>query len=217
MTGLRKSSTLGAIEHHRVSAIIRTSDRDLAANAMAAAVDGGIRLVEFTMTTPDALGLIEEFAGRPDLTVGAGTVMTRAMAREAVAAGAAFLVSPICDPEVVAEAAKLDVVSIPGAQTPTEMETAHRCGADLVKVFPAPAGGVDFIRAIRGPLPHLRIFPTAGPTPDNFTEYLDAGCVGVGLVRSLFEPDDLSARHFHAIRDRAALVAERLAAWRKDA
>ena len=181
---------------------------------MEAAVAGGFRLVEFTLTTPGAFELIARFSERAELTVGAGTVMTLDNAREAVSAGAKFLVSPICDAEVIAEAAKLDVVSIPGTYTPTEMETAHRLGADFMKVFPAPAGGVEFIRAVRGPLPHLRLFPTAGPTPDNFIEYLDAGCAGVGFVRSLFEPADLATRNFDAIRDRATVIVRRLATWR---
>lgn len=202
-----------AIERERISAIIRTDDRSLAADAMAAAVEGGFRLVEFTLTTPGALELIAEFSRKPDLIVGAGTVMTTELARDAASAGAGFLVSPICDPAVVDEAARLDLPMIPGAYTPTEMETAHRCGADFVKVFPAPPHGVDFIHAIRGPLPHLRLFPTAGVTPDNFLEFLDAGCAGVGFVRSLFEPADLTTPNIAAIKERATRITRRLASW----
>ena len=201
------------IARERVSAIIRTDNQALAADAMRAALDGGFRLAEFTLTTPGALELIADCCKRPDVLVGAGTVMTPELAQEAVAAGARYLVSPICDPKVVEAAAALDVAIIPGAQTPTEMETAHRCGADFVKVFPAPAGGVDYIRAIRDPLPHLRLFPTAGPTPENFLEYLRAGCAGVGFVRSLFEPADLQALNFSAIRQRAAGIIQRLRDW----
>ena len=211
-TGRQRISA--SIARERVSAIIRMDDQGLAARAFEAATEGGFRLVEFTMTTPGALELIARFAENPDLIVGAGTVMTPSMARDAVGAGAKFLVSPHCDPEVVAAAAALDVPSIPGAYTPTEMETAHRLGVDFVKVFPEPAGGIDFIRAVRAPLPHLRLFPTAGVTPDNFVEYLDAGCAGVGFVRSLFVPSDLAARDFGAIRDRARRITQRLAEWR---
>jgi Entner-Doudoroff aldolase len=201
------------IEHHRISAIVRTKDQSLASDAMEAAVEGGFRLVEFTLTTPGALELIAGFSKRDELIVGAGTVMSTSQAREAVSAGALFLVSPIVDPEVIREAAALEVPMIPGAYTPTEMETAHRCGADFVKVFPATASGASFITAVRGPLPHLRLFPTAGVTPDNFLDYLEAGCAGVGFVRSLFEPDDLAIGNFSAIRDRAAGITKQLAAW----
>jgi 2-dehydro-3-deoxyphosphogluconate aldolase/(4S)-4-hydroxy-2-oxoglutarate aldolase len=95
------------------------------------------------------------------------------------------------------------------------METAHRCGADFVKVFPMAAGGIGFIEAVRAPLPHLRLFPTAGVTVDNFIGYLEAGCAGVGFVRALFAPEDLARGDFDAIRDRAASITARLAAWRR--
>lgn len=216
MPSSNRQQTKTVIEHERVSAIIRTQDQALARDAMQAAVDGGFRLVEFTLTTPGALELVAEFSKNPDLTVGAGTVMSVEQAKLAVSAGARFLVSPIIDAAVIAEAADLDVVCIPGAQTPTEMESAHRLGADFIKVFPAPAGGLDFIRAIRGPLPHLRLFPTAGVTPENILDYLDAGCAGAGFVRTLFNPDDLLTRNFDAIRHRAGGIMEKVNSWRLD-
>ena len=214
MAQVQRRQIASVIERERVCAIIRTRDQRLAADAIQAAVDGGIKVVELTLTTPGAFELISRFARVSGLMVGAGTVMSPSQARDAVSAGARFLVSPIFDPEVVAQAAALDVASIPGCSTPTEMETVHRHRADLIKVFPAPAGGVEFIHALRGPLPHLRLFPTAGPTPENFLEYLDAGCVGVGLGRSLFIPDELAARNFAAIRHRAEGVIRRLAEWK---
>lgn len=210
----RRQETCSAILRECASAIIRTNDQELACHAMQAAVDGGFRMVEFTLTTPGAQELITDFAKRSELIVGAGTVLTPALARGAVAAGARFLVSPVCDPVVIAEAAALDVPCIPGTFTPTEMETAHRAGADFVKLFPAPPGGVEYVRAIRGPLPHLRIFPTAGVNADNFLDFLDVGCAGVGFVASLFTPADLAAGNFEAIRKRALTITEKLAAWR---
>lgn len=214
MKRIGRRSVAEAIERECVSAIIRTDDQALARGAMEAAVQGGFRMIEFTLTTPGALTLITEFSKRSGLIVGAGTVLSPSQARDAVSGGARFLVSPIVDREVIEEAAKLDVPSIPGAYTPTEMQTAHRCGADFIKVFPMPSDGVGFIEAIRGPLPHLRLFPTAGVTPDNFLAYLGAGCAGMGFVRSLFEPADLANRDFVAIRERAAGITTRLAEWR---
>ncbi|MBI4719613.1 MAG: bifunctional 4-hydroxy-2-oxoglutarate aldolase/2-dehydro-3-deoxy-phosphogluconate aldolase [Planctomycetes bacterium] len=209
----RRQRIAAIISDRRISAIIRTQDQQLAADAMQAAIDGGFRLLEFTLTIPGALELVSRFSRREDLTVGAGTVMSPQAAREAVAAGASFLVSPICDPAVVKEAAALDVPCIPGTYTPTEMETAHRLGADFVKLFPAPAGGADFVRAVRAPLPHLRIFPTAGVTPENFVEFLDAGCAGVGFVAALFQPQDMAARNVDAIRRRAEGITRRFREW----
>lgn len=211
----RRKQIAAVIQDQRVSAIIRTQDQRLAAEAMEAAVRGGFTLIEFTLTTPGAMELIKAFSAREALTVGAGTVLTPALAAAAVAAGARFLVSPIVDAEVIREAARLDVPVFPGANTPTEMETAHRLGADFIKVFPEPAGGVGYIRAVLAPLPHLRLFPTAGPTPENFVNYLDAGCIGVGFVRSLFVPEDLSSGNLDAVRNRAEAIIRRLADWRR--
>jgi len=210
----RRQTVATFIEEARVSAIIRTDDQATAEKAMRAAVEGGFRLIEFTLTIPGALELVAAFSAQPGLIVGAGTVLTPDQARAAVAAGAKFLVSPVVDPDVIQAAAALDVPSIPGAATPTEMQTAHRCGADFIKVFPEPSGGVSFIRAVRGPLPHLKLFPTAGATPENFLEFLDAGCAGVGFVRTLFEPNELARGAFDAIRDRAARIIGALHVWR---
>ncbi len=215
MTERTRDQLAGQILRRRVSAIIRTQDERLAADAMNAAVEGGFTIVEFTLTTPGALALIARFRENADLLVGAGTVMTPTLARDAVAAGAQFLVSPIVDADVINEAEALDVPVIPGAATPTEMEHAHRLGADFIKVFPAPAGGVSYIQAVRGPLPHLRLFPTAGVTPQNVLEYLDAGCAGAGFVRTLFDPADLADRRFGVIRDRAAGIIERVTQWQR--
>ena len=214
MEKTQRASIAAAIERERVSAIVRSDDREVASRAMRAAVEGGFRMVEFTLTTPGATELISAFREDPSLLVGAGTVLTVAQVREAVSAGAQVLVSPVVDPTVIGAAAALDVPSIPGAYTPTEMQAAHRAGADFVKVFPGPAGGVEFIESIRGPLPHLRLFPTAGITVENFIEFLDAGCAGVGFVRALFEPGELARGDVSAVRGRAERIIRRLSARR---
>ena len=206
-----RTTTVERILQRRVSAIIRTKERQLAADAMQAAVEGGFRLVEFTMTTPGALELITEFAKEPELLVGAGTVLTVEQARAAVNAGARFLVSPVCDPEVISEAHKLGVAAIPGTFTATEMEIAHRAGADFVKLFPAPADLPGYIASILAPLPHLRIYPTNGVTVENVLDVLRAGAAGAGFAKALFEPAWLADRDYAAIRQRAAEITRRAA------
>lgn len=208
----QRQEIIKLIEQRRVSAIIRADDARLAADAMSAAVAGGFRMVEFTLTTPGALELVAQFSKKPDVIVGAGTVLDPAQAREAVAAGARFIVSPVTDSAVIAEAARLDVVSIPGAFTPTEMLAAHRFGADIIKLFPAPGNVRDFIVAVRGPLPNLRIFPTAGVDAENMVEVLRAGAFGVGFVRALFDPADMAAGNIASIERRAADIIRRLKA-----
>jgi Entner-Doudoroff aldolase len=186
----------------RATAILRAGEQRLAADAMEAAVRAGFRAIEFTLTTPGALELIADFARRPGLSVGAGTVLSADDAQRAVQAGASFLVAPNFDPEVVTEAARLGVASIPGVHTPTEMLAAHRAGAPLLKLFPAPAGGPTYLRSCLGPLPFLRIVPTNGVDLDNAAQWLEAGAWAVGFVNALFEPKMLAGRDTDAIEAR---------------
>jgi Entner-Doudoroff aldolase len=192
----------------KASAILRATEASVVIPAMEAAVSGGFRIVEFTLTTPGALDAIAHFSKNPDLLVGAGTVLTEAQARQAVSAGAKFLVSPITDPEIIHVAAAMGVLSMPGAQTPTELYLAHRSGAELQKLFPAPAGGPSWVKAVRGPLPMLRIVPTHGVDEHNVSEWFQAGVFGVGYVAALFAAEDLLARRFDRIEHRARVLME---------
>ena len=207
----RRKKILTEIEVRKISAIIRTDDKKLAADAMNAAVEGGFRIVEFTLTTPGALQLISEFRKKyDDLLVGAGTVMSVGQANDAVNAGAQFIVSPVCNPEIISYAVEIDVVSIPGTYTATEMDTAHQLGADMVKLFPAPADIPGYLSAILGPMPYLKIFPTNGVDIDNMLSVLSAGAAGVGFVKTLFNPTDLERNDFTAIKKRATAIFSRL-------
>tara|TARA_Y100001949_G_scaffold48164_1_gene39938 strand:- start:1094 stop:1732 length:639 start_codon:yes stop_codon:yes gene_type:complete len=196
----------------KISAIVRTDDQSVAEQAMAAAVEGGFRVIEFTLNTPGALELITQFRSMDEsLLVGAGTVMTPQAAKEAVNAGAQFIVSPVCDPAVIREVGEMGVVSIPGTQTPTEMQNAHEAGADFVKLFPAPTNVAEYIRYILGPQPHLKIFPTSGVNLDNMLEVLEAGAAGVGFVGPLFDLQSMRNRNFDDIRERAEKIVALLA------
>jgi 2-dehydro-3-deoxyphosphogluconate aldolase/(4S)-4-hydroxy-2-oxoglutarate aldolase len=206
-----KQRTLTEIGHRRISAILRTDDTEVARRAMRAAVDGGFRVIEFTLTTPGAIELIAEFAAEAHLVVGAGTVLTIDQVRQCVAAGARFIVSPVFDPAVIEEANALGAVSIPGTFTPTEMLAAQQAGADLLKLFPLPGMGPEYITSVLGPLPFLRLFPTCGVTPRNFLDFLRAGAFGVGFTNHLFTPEDLRNRAFQNIHLRAAGVHHDLA------
>jgi Entner-Doudoroff aldolase len=190
----------------RVSAILRHDDEATARRAMEAAVAGGIRVLEFTLTTPGALEAIADFARRPGLVVGAGTVLTAAQADAAVRAGASFLVSPIIDEAVVKRAVELGVVAMPGVHTPTEMIRAYRAGAALQKLFPAPAGGPAYVRSCRGPMPFLRIVPTNGVDEHDVGAWLDAGAFACGFVNTLFAPADLATGAWESIESRARRI-----------
>jgi len=195
----------------KASAILRTDHTDRARDAMNAAVNGGFKMIEFTLTIPGAMSLIREFAAKPGLIVGAGTVLTPDDAREAVAAGAQCLVSPVVDPVVIQEAHRLGVAVMPGCSTPTEMLQAHRLGAQLQKLFPAPGNGPQWVLQTKGPLPFLNIVPTAGVTIENASQYLKAGSHAVGFVSSLFESSDVAHGNWDAISRRAAQMLAAIA------
>ena len=156
---------VAALGRHRTSAIVRTDETSTAALAMDAALRGGVRIIEFTLTTPGAFELVTEFAGRrvhaidgiEQPIVGAGTVLRTDEVERAAAAGASFVVSPVFDAEVVRAANDCGLAVLPGVHTPTEMLAAWRAGAPLLKLFPAPAGGPTWLRSVLAPLPFLRV------------------------------------------------------------
>jgi 2-dehydro-3-deoxyphosphogluconate aldolase/(4S)-4-hydroxy-2-oxoglutarate aldolase len=187
----------------KASAILRCSDQERAAQAMEAAVRGGFTVIEFTLSIPGAFDLVREFSQREGLVVGTGTVMDEHQARQSVAAGARFLVSPVVDEAVISVAEELEVACMPGCQTPTEMVRAHRAGAQLLKLFPAPAGGPAWVRSVLGPLPQLKIVPTNGVDEHNAGEWIAAGAFAVGFVATLFDAADIAAGDWDAIEMRA--------------
>lgn len=188
----------------KATAILRTDSADAAIAAMEAAVRGGFQICEFTLTIPDVFEIIREFTQRhPNIIVGAGTVLEVDQARQAVEAGARFLVSPVTDEAVIRAATALGVASMPGTHTATEMLTAYRAGAPLQKLFPAPGIGPDYVKACLGPMPFLKIVPTHGVTRDNARAWLEAGAYAIGFVAPLFDPALVAEQRFDELEQRA--------------
>lgn len=177
-----------------------------------ALVAGGIGAVEVTMTVPEAAEVIAalraEFSER--LLLGAGTVTDVEQAQACMAAGAVFVVTPVCAPEVVQVCHERGVAVALGAATPTEVWRAHRAGADVVKVFPAAClGGASYLAALRGPFPHISLMPTGGVTLDNLHEYTAAGARVVGIGSALADTRLLHARGARAIQELAGAYCQR--------
>ena len=187
----------------KASAILRTNSQEKAALAMEAAIRGGFKIIEFTLTIPGVFDLVQEFSRREGLVVGTGTVMDEAQAQQSVEAGARFLVSPVVDDVVISAARELDVACMPGTHTPTEMLWAHRAGAQLCKLFPVPAGGPGWVRSVLGPMPYLKIVPTNGVDEHNAAEWIAAGVFAVGFVAPLFVAEDIQAGRWDVIEERA--------------
>jgi len=184
---MTNKNTLARILEERVIGIVRLDETAGFVRIAQAFLKGGLCCLEITMTTPGVLDGIEAIANEvPEVVIGAGTVLDLAMARQAVRAGARFLVTPTATLDVLAFAAQEDVVSIPGAMTPSEIHQMWKAGADLVKVFPASLGGPSYFRSIKGPFPNIRLAATGGVSLENAAEFIQAGssivCVGGWLV-----------------------------------
>jgi len=198
-----------------VIAVIRLNRSEPVLPLCQALLAGGIRALEITLTTPNALRCIREVASAlPALaSVGAGSVTSARMADDAMEAGAQFIVSPIVKLEVATAAHALGRPVMLGAYTPTEAQAAYEAGAYFIKIYPADQLGPAYIKALRGPLPHLQIVPTGGVDLKTIGSFFKAGCVAVGVGSSLLLPalvdsEDWGALERHA-RDmvRAAAAA----------
>lgn len=183
----RREAILRAITEPGIIAVVR-SERPLRLRPLVEALRaGGVVAIEITLTTPGALAaLAEALEGLGERAVmGAGSVVNSAQAEAALAAGAEFLVSPIFRPELVPLAHAADRPVMLGAFTPTEAQSAYEAGADFVKVFPADTLGASYVKALRGPLPHLRLVPTGGVDLTTIAAFVKAGCPAVGVGSSL--------------------------------
>jgi len=201
-------SVLDRLAMHRATAVLRTPTQSAAANAMDAAMAGGFKLVEFTLTTPGCLDLVSDFrATKSDKAmIGCGTVMDIPDAKAALDAGAEFLVAPCLQPEVVTWCALHNVVIIPGCQTPTEAYNAYKAGAPVQKIFPGVAGGHMWVKAVSAAMPMLTLNPTSGVDLDNAADFLKNGAASIGLVAPLFPPDAVAGEKWDVIEANAAKV-----------
>lgn len=197
-------STLTYILEHKIVAIMRGMPAKDAVNLADALHKGGIDILEITLNSPNALAVIEELANKfkGTMLIGAGTVLTAQEAKEAVHAGAQFIISPALDAEVIKVTKDAGKVSIPGAYTPTEIVQAHRNGADIIKVFPAP--NAAYIKNILAPLNHLKLMPTGGVNVDNIKDYAAAGAVAFGIGSALVNSkEEVNELYLQNLEDKA--------------
>lgn len=184
---MKKYEVLKRIEEVGVVAVVRAENSEVAKKIALACMDGGVDSIEITFTVPGANKVIEnlteEFGDK--LLVGAGTVLDSETARIAILAGAKYIVSPGFDLETAKLCNRYQIPYMPGCMTITEMITAMEAGADIIKVFPGSAFGPSFIKAIKGPLPQAVLMPTGGVSLDNVAEWINNGCVAVGVGGNL--------------------------------
>lgn len=198
-----------------VVAVIRADKADDLVDVGRALRQGGVKFIEITMTVPGALAVIGKATSAlkdDDVYIGAGTVLDAETARQAILAGANYVVSPVFRPDMVAMCKRYSVAVMPGALTPTEVLNAWDAGADVVKIFPAGVGGPQFFKDLKGPFPHIEIMPTGAVNRKTCPEFIQAGACAVGVGGELVGKPLIAARDFATItrnaQDFIALVAQ---------
>ena len=187
---MAKEQQLRRLIDHCLVAVIRAPSGDLLADVAEALLAGGVQVMEVTFTVPGAVRVLERVAEKlgDRILLGAGTVLDAETARAALLAGAEFIVSPSTNLDVIRLCRRYDKLVLPGAFTPTEVVTAWEAGADIVKIFPADVGGPAYLKALRGPLPQVRLLPTGGVDLTTAADFLRAGACALGVGSSLVEP-----------------------------
>ena len=205
-----KDQLLSAIADAGVVAVIRAQSKDQLVDVTQALLAGGVPSIEVTMTTPKAIAGIEQLADKfgDTAVIGVGTVIDAHTARDAIAAGAQFVVSPVFDEEVVATTRRYGKISVPGAFTPTEILRAWTAGADVVKVFPSTSLGPQYFKDVLAPLPQVKLTPTGGVDLKNAGEWIKAGAVCVGVGTSMVTKDALAKGDWNAITANARAFVE---------
>jgi 2-dehydro-3-deoxyphosphogluconate aldolase/(4S)-4-hydroxy-2-oxoglutarate aldolase len=214
-----RAEVVAAIEAVGVVAVVRLPDAAQAHDVSGALVDGGVTAIEITMTVPGAVDLIATLArtAPAGVIVGAGTVLDVPTAEAVIAAGAAFVVSPVFNPAVVAACRAADRAVMPGCFTPTEIHTAWTAGADMVKVFPATSLGPAFFADVLAPLPELRLMPTGGVTRDNAGAWIRAGARAIGVGSALVDKAAVRERRWNDLTAAARQFVAAVAAARGQA
>jgi 2-dehydro-3-deoxyphosphogluconate aldolase/(4S)-4-hydroxy-2-oxoglutarate aldolase len=202
---MSKESQLRQVLECGIVAVVRSPDSQQLVEVARALADGGVSVVEITMTVPDALEVLRRVrqALGERLLLGAGTVLDTETARAAFLAGAEYIVAPTLNLDVIRLCQRYDKLVMPGAFSPTEILAAWEAGADIVKVFPADVVGPAFFKAVRAPLPQVRLMPTGGVDLNTAAAFLKAGACCLGIGGQLVEAEAVAERSFERIRDLA--------------
>ena len=202
-----RDQIIHTIEREKIITIVRGIEREKLVFLAEAMYKGGIRLLELTYDATGAVSdeqtaknielLAEHFEGK--MYIGAGTVITEKQVELTKAAGGSFIISPDTYGAVIEKTRNLEMVSMPGALTPTEIQAAHRYGADYVKLFPVTSLGIDYVKAIKAPLSHIKLLAVGGINENNMSDYLKAGISGFGIGSNIVDKKLVEANDFSRI------------------
>ena len=203
-----RNKIINTIEKEKIITIVRGVEKDRLIPFAEAVYAGGIRLIEITYSANGDISdeetakniemLAKHFGDR--MLVGAGTVLSEKQVALTKNAGGCFIISPDTYENVIAKTRELEMVSIPGALTPSEVQAAHRYGADFVKLFPVTSLGTEYVKAIKAPLSHIKMLAVGGINEKNMKDYLDAGASGFGIGSNIVNKKLIRSGDFDAIR-----------------
>jgi 2-dehydro-3-deoxyphosphogluconate aldolase/(4S)-4-hydroxy-2-oxoglutarate aldolase len=199
-----------------IVAVIRAESPDLLVDVAEALLAGGVEVMEVTFTVPRVTQVLEKVTAKlgSRVLLGAGTVLDPETARAAILAGAEFIVAPSVNLDVIAMCRRYSKLAMPGALTPTEVVTAWQAGADIVKIFPSELTGPKYLKALHGPLPHIRLMPTGGVNLDTATDFLKAGACALGIGSQLVDPKLVAGGDLKKIESLARQYVEIVARFR---
>ena len=203
---MEKRDILNRMTAEGLIPVIRVSSAREAMEVADAIKAGGVSFIEITMSVPGAIDVIKELSQKykDDIILGAGTILDTETGRAALLAGAQFIVTPTLNLDLIQLAHRYSVPIVPGAMTPTEILTAWNAGADMVKVFPAAQlGGPEYIKALRGPLPHILYVPTGGVNLQNAGAFIKAGAAALGAGGELVDKKAVAEKKFNVITENA--------------
>ncbi len=205
-----KQETLARLKEQGLVAVIRGPSPELTVKMVEALVAGGVIGIEITYSTPNAAGVVKllDQAFGEKIILGMGTLTVPAQVEESLAAGARFLVSPMCEAELGKAMVESGVPVMIGALTPTEIFAAHKLGSDVVKLFPGSLTGPAYVKALKGPFPHIPIMPTGGVSAANVGEWFAAGVFGVGAGSELCPPNLAKEGRFAEITEKASAFVQ---------
>jgi len=202
---MEKSAVLKALANLGLVPVLRAESAEQALALADAIAAGGVTTLEVTMTVPGAIRVMRTLAEqRPDILVGAGTVLDPETARMCILEGAQYVVSPALNLRTIELCHRYGVPILPGALTPTEIVTAWEAGADVIKIFPASAlGGAKYLKSVKAPLPQVEMIPTGGVSLASAREFLEAGAFALGVGADLVDPRAIAAGHPETITENA--------------
>ncbi len=210
---MRADAIYQTIRRDKIIAIVRGVDKGKILGVAEALLQAGIKMLEVTCNTTGAAEMIELLADKMEgeMAIGAGTVITKDLCKEMLEAGARYIIAPDVNPDVIEYCVKRDVAVLPGAATATEILTAKRLGAMVVKIFPAGVLGAEYIRQMRGPIDDVEFVAVGGVKPENIADFMNAGCIAIGIGASVVRKEFVESNNWVAITETARQYVKRIA------